>query len=232
MKLAELAFACYVYSGMTDYDSSYLQFLKKTKPQLDLSNEQHCMALLKWLNDWGCRQFAIAYHGLASEEIRIWFQDIGNQFFPLDKSLIDLSDYDFASVRAAYAGLVNRTASKRTSRNKGQSDVTFGPTGTAKILFAFRANALIPWDEPMRSKFQMDGSAGDYVKFLKKVRNNLEELNEICIKSGHRLSDLPELLGKPKYSLTKLIDEYHWVTISRNCAAPTSQELMQWVRWW
>jgi hypothetical protein len=232
MKLAELAFACYVYSRMTDYDSSYLQFLKKTKPQLDLGNEQHCKALLKWLNDWGCRQFAIAYHGLASEEMRSWFQDIGNQFFPLDKSLIDLSDYDFASVRAAYAGLVNRTASKRTSRNEGQSEVTFGPTGTAKILFAFRPNALIPWDVPMRTKFQLDGSAGDYVEFLKKVRSNLEELNELCIRSGHRLSDLPELLGKPKYSLTKLIDEYNWVTISRNCPTPTSQELMQWVRWW
>lgn len=232
MRLSELAFACYIYSRMTDYDSSYLKFLEKTKPKLDLANEQHRKALLKWLNDWGCRQFAIAYHGLASDEILCWFYDIGNQLFPQDKALIDLSDNDFASVNIAYAGLVNRTASKRTTSNDAKSEVTFGPTGAAKILFAYRPNALIPWDEPMRAKFQLDGSAGDYVIFLKNVRNNLEELNVACNRSGHRLSDLPELLGRPDYSLTKLIDEYHWVTISRNCSAPTSQELLQWARWW
>jgi len=232
MKLAELAFACYIYGKFADSNSSYLQFLDNTSPQLDLNNENHRIALLNWLNEWGCRQFAIAYHGLASEEIRSWFQDLGDQFFPLDKSLIDFSDYDFASVITAYTGLVNRIASKRLSRNEGQSEVTFGPTGTAKILFAIRPNAMIPWDDAMRTNFQLDGSAGDYVKFLKKVRNNLEELNEICIRSGHRLSDLPELVGKPKYSLTKLMDEYHWVTITRNCPAPTRQELNQWALWW
>jgi len=26
MNLAELAFACYIYASMTDYDSSYLEF--------------------------------------------------------------------------------------------------------------------------------------------------------------------------------------------------------------
>jgi hypothetical protein len=216
---------------MTDYDSSYLHFLEKTKPQLDLNSEQHRVTLLKWLNDWGCRQFAVDYHGLASEEIRIWFQGVGNQLFPLDKMLLDLSDSDLASVRAAYAELVNRTASMRASRSGGKSRVEFGPTGTAKILFALRPNSMIPWDVPMRRRFQFDGSAGDYVNYLKFVRENLEELNDTCKRSGHNLSDLPQLLGRPNSSLTKLIDEYFWVTVTRKCIAPTSKEIMQWGKW-
>jgi len=154
---------------MTDYDSSYLQFLRKTEPQLDLGNEQHCKALLKWLNDWGCRQFAINYHGQASEEIRKWFIDSGKQLISIDKTILDLTEDDFASVKSVYAELVNKTASLRDLRSGGQSEVEFGPTGTAKILFALRPNSYIPWDEPMRTKFQLDGSAGDYVKFLKKL---------------------------------------------------------------
>lgn len=232
MKLAELAFACYVYGRMTGYDSSYLQFLKETSPQLDLSNEQHRKALLNWLNDWGCRQFAIDYHGLASEEICNWYQDVGNQLFPLDRTLLDLSDSDFTSVRTAYAKLVNRTASKRNLRGGGQAKVEFGPTGTAKILFALRSNALIPWDEPIRSKFQFENSADEYAKYLKLVRKNLEELKDACERNGCGLSDLPQLLGRPKSSLTKLIDEYFWVTVSRKCPAPTSKELAQWAQWY
>jgi hypothetical protein len=232
MKLAELAFACYVYGRMTDYDRSYLHFLEETSPQLDLSKEQHRKALLNWLNDWGCRQFAIAYHGLASEEIRSWYHDLGDQLFPLNKTLLDLSDSDYASVRVAYAKLVNRTASKRALRGGGQAKVEFGPTGTAKILFALRPNALIPWDEPIRSEFHFEGSAEDYANYLQLVRINLKELNETCERTSHTLLDLPQLLGRPKSSLANLMDEYFWVTVSRKCPAPTSKELSEWLQWW
>jgi len=143
-----------------------------------------------------------------------------------------LSDDDLASVRAAYAELVNRTASIRALRSGGKSRVKFGPTGTAKILFAIRPNSMIPWDVPMRSKFQFDDTAGDYVNYLKFVRKTIEELNDTCIRKGYHLSELPHLLGRPKSSLTKLIDEYHWVTVSRECPAPTSQELKEWGKWW
>lgn len=51
MKLGELAFACYIYGRMSDYDSSYRRFVKATRPELDLRSKQHLLALLKWLNE-------------------------------------------------------------------------------------------------------------------------------------------------------------------------------------
>ena len=232
MKLAEIAFACHIYGPMTEYDRSYQQFLNITKPQLDLSQEQHCLALLKWLNDWGCRQFAIEYHKMAAEQLRTWFQDKVYRLVPCDLNLLDFTDDDFNSVTFAYAELVSMKACQRITRNGSLSTIEFGPTGTAKILFALRPNSLIPWDIPMRSKFKYDGSAEDYMDYLKFVRENLEELNNACIARGYSLTELPHLLGRPKSSLTKLIDEYFWVTVSRNCPAPSRQELNQWALWW
>ncbi len=228
MKMAELAFACYIYGNMTDYDDSYLRFVQETQPSLNLNIEQHRIALIKWLNDWGCRQFAIDYHNLASRQILDWFEEFGHLLFPVNRTLLDLSESDFLLIHRAYANLVHRTASMRG----GHTKVEIGPTGTAKILFALRPNALIPWDEPMRKKLILNGSASHYEKYLNIVRRHLEELSEACITRGHSLSALPRLLNRPTSSLVKLIDEYHWVTISRKCPVPSSRELEQWAEWW
>jgi len=91
---------------MTDYDDSYLRFKQKTQPSLDLNVEQHRIALIKWLNDWGCRQFAIDYHDLASREILGWFEESGHLLFPVNRTLMDLSESDFLLIRQAYANLV------------------------------------------------------------------------------------------------------------------------------
>lgn len=119
----------------------------------------------------------------------------------------------------------------RESHGGNQSNVRFGPTGTSKILFAIRPNSFIPWDELMRSHFHFDGSAEDYVKFLHQVRSNLEELDEACNKLRYGILDLPKLVNKPNSRLTKLMDEFHWVTITRKCNPPTYQELKRWIEW-
>jgi hypothetical protein len=137
-----------------------------------------------------------------------------------------------ALVKRAYAELVVRTASMRERPRGGQTKVEIGPTGTAKILFALRPNALVPWDEPIRRHFQLDGSAHAYIGYLHIVRKNLEELDQACKELGHRLSDLPELLNRHTSSLVKLIDEYFWVTVSRKCPAPARAELLKWAAWW
>jgi hypothetical protein len=77
MQLAELAFACYTYGQMTDFDYSYNKFRENTAPLIDLNRENHRKALLYWLNDRGFRQFILKYHSLASEEIHNWYRDVG-----------------------------------------------------------------------------------------------------------------------------------------------------------
>lgn len=228
--LYELAFACYIYEPMSNADEAYKEFMEATKPRPDLSKAEHRTALVKWLNKWGCRQFAKDDHELASDEIRDWYREFSTFLSP-SKTLLELSDADFDSVRTAYESLAGRRASKRNKRNGGQSDVKIGPTGTAKILFAVRPQALMPWDGFIRNKFGLDGLADSYIVFLKQAKTRLEELGEICARNGHALSELPALANRCDSTLVKLIDEYLWVTITNECKAPTNQVLEQWAEW-
>lgn len=232
MKLAEIAFACYIYSHMSDYDRSYLSFVEETNPRLDLRLERHQMALLKWLNKWGCRQFSKDCHAQAAEEIGEWYEDISDRLFPINKTLHSLSNEDLALAEQAYGGLVARTASQRTRTNGRETNVTIGPTGTAKILFAVRPNALIPWDDPIRESFGVGNSARSYIQYLQAAKDHLEELSQECDERGHNLSDLPQMLGRSTSSIAKMVDEYFWVTVSRSCPVPSDDELMRWATWW
>jgi len=231
MKLHELSFACYVYAGMSDYDSSYSRLRSETSPQIDLSIQEHQLALLRWLNDWGCRQFSKDHHALAANEISLWYKDFSPRFFSPQKTLLSLSNVELNFVQEAFGNIMHRTASMRKTRNKQISRIEIGPTGAAKILFALRPDALVPWDIPIRSDHELDGTAVSYRSFLIIVRDHLNELNSECEKYGTNLKDLPVLLGRPESSLVKLVDEFFWVTITRKCLPPSIGLLTRWNEW-
>lgn len=233
MKLSELAFACYIYSHITDYDNSYRRLLNETRPQLNLESEQHLRAMLRWLNEWGCRQFAKEYHDrLAVPTIREWYKNFGHCLPPADRTLLSLTDKEFASVEQAYTELASRPASFRKLQNGHNAEVKIGPTGAAKILFALRPGALAPWDEPVRKEFCLDESASSYRRYLQEiVIGQLEELIADCKRRQIDIANVPTLLGRPDYSVVKLVDEFFWVTISRKCPMPGAVVLKQWVSW-
>lgn len=231
MKLHELSFACYVYAGMSDYDSSYNRLRSETSPQIDLSIQEHQIALLGWLNDWGCRQFSKDHHALAANEISLWYNDFSPRFFSSQKMLSSLSNDELNFVQEAFGNLMHRTASMRKTRNKQISRIEIGPTGAAKILFALRPDALVPWDIQIRSDHELDGTARSYRSFLIIVREHLNELNIECEEYGINLENLPVLLGRPESSLVKLVDEFFWVTITRKCMPPSENLLRQWNEW-
>ena len=137
MNLSEFAIACYFYGCATDYDSSYRDFLKATSHSPDLSTVEHRLALLEGLNQWGCRQFAVEYHTLASEEIGHWYEENASMLCSIDRQLIDLSENEIISIGAAYGALKGRTASY-VAKGGNAIRKTVGPAGAAKILFALR----------------------------------------------------------------------------------------------
>lgn len=137
IKLSELAFACYLYARFTDYDSSYLRFLKETHGRPDLNVSEHRSALLEWLNKWGCRQFAKEAHDFASSEILSWFNEFKSILFSTHKNLLELTEDDYKNIYNAYKSLSNKKASNKIKCNKKNLD-SVGPTGAAKILFAIR----------------------------------------------------------------------------------------------
>jgi hypothetical protein len=232
MNLAALAFGCYVYGFLGgEFDGGYRDLLKRTFPELNLEDQQHRRWLLEWLNKWGCRQFKKSDHDVASREIEAWNLKFAPLLFPKEKALGSLTETDFAAVESAFDDLAERTASTRRTRSADCYSVRFGPVGAAKILFALRPKALLPWDTPIYGHFGWAGSGADYREFLRGVSRCLTGIGEECVKRGFVLEELPGRVDRPNSTLVKLIDEYLWATVTNKVRIPSRDKLEEWLEW-
>jgi hypothetical protein len=230
VRLYELAYICRIYDGLSQPDTAYSAFLDKTGGDPDFSNRSHMSVLLKWLNSWGCRQFAIDYHELASQSIlgwaRQWDPRLPDRLLTLER----LSDEDIQRAGEAYADLCGRLASRRTRGGKTYN-VQVGPTGAAKIMFAARPRAFPPWDDAIRQKRGYDGSQRSYCNYLVELREQVQQLCTAAAELGVSAEDIPRQVGRPRSTLPKLIDEYNWVTLTKGFAPPEPHEIAKWYRW-
>ena len=70
MDLYKIEFISCIFDNFTGFNISYNNFVGLTKNSPDLTKPDHRKALLKWLNQWGCRQSSLDYHARVSESIR------------------------------------------------------------------------------------------------------------------------------------------------------------------
>lgn len=226
MRLFELAYACRVYAHMTDYDGALVQFRKVVGLQLDPLQSAHQAALFKWLNDWGCRQFAKQHHeSIAAVSLVRWAKRWLDSLPGPDARLEELGRADLQRAASAYGALQTQIASHR---GPSSIPVRFGATGAAKTLFALRPNVFAPWDEPIRVRLHLDGSALSFGTYLETVAENLRTL---AVEGNVSVPNLPALVRRPGSTPPKLIDEYNWVVITRNSRPPSRAELAEWLQW-
>jgi hypothetical protein len=229
MEISELAVAAYLYECFTGSDEGYGKLLEATGRNCDLAKPSHRDALIKWLRNWGCRQFAVKHHALASRELLSWHKEFGKKLPRRGAKLWELSDNDLD----AYAKLFNSLARKRASvrrTKKGTSNVRIGPTGAAKILFAIRPDVFPPWDDFIR-KSKGHNSPDGYARFLKDTKQLVLNLKGQCDRRNIAIGDLPKKLHRRWSSVPKLVDEYYWVTITNRCCLPVSERLRDWANW-
>ncbi|MFZ0319733.1 MAG: hypothetical protein WAL56_11455 [Candidatus Sulfotelmatobacter sp.] len=219
MTLAELSLACYMYAAMTSFDRGYLEFLGETVSAPDLTQQSHRKSLLKFLNSWMCRIKEEDFDD-AGRQIEGWYDTIKNKLFPTTTGLLALTDSDLNTAEEAFSGLAARPCC---------TGKTFASVPTAKVLFALRPNALIPWDNAMLRHFRLNGSAASYRQHLLWARGQLQDLSSECTKRGFVLTDLPTKIERPKSTLPKLIDEYLYVTVT-NKFQPR-QLIERWEKW-
>ena len=222
MSLRDLRWGCGVYGQRTSYDVSLKKFRTEVGTELDPSRPQHRASLFRWLNSWGCRQFALKHHATTASDSLVRWADIWlSRLPPPGRLLTDLSASEIRQCAAAYEALRAETASYKV-RAKGQPvRVTFGPTGAAKTLFALRPLVVPPWDDPIREAFGYSGDAGSFRAYLTSVSAQLKGL---ALKASVSVAALPALVGRPDSSPPKLIDEYNWVTITRKLRPPVASK--------
>ena len=227
MKLYELAFTRHIYDAMTNYHVDYLKFLERTKPGFEMGKLEHRQELINWLNQWGCRQFALAYHDHACEELLDWYKGNCARLVPGDKPLWELTVEDIEVIPEVYDSLAERIASKK----KDGRIARFGPTGASKILFALRPLAMIPWDIPIRTKLNSCGDGYSYVEYLVKALRKIESLMTSCQSHNIEVEDVPKVLGRNGATVAQMVGEYFWVTLTRECIPPPVEVAERWLKW-
>jgi len=229
MKLFQLAYACRVYMVLTGSDADYHTFLEKTGDRLDFTDPTHMNALLEWLRKWGCRQFAVDYHDLAVKSILKWAERWNSKLPDSSATLDRLTNEEIKGIGNAYAALSKAVASKR-ARDGGLSDVEVGPTGAAKILFAARPRVCPPWDASIRGS-TFDDSSKSYCEYLAHMKELVEQLCSEAAKLGIPCEQIPLEIGQPRSTLLKLVDEYKWVTVTKDSPPPEAQDIAKWHTW-
>lgn len=226
MKLSHLRTACYLYNQFTDYDTSYLDLLRKY-PILDLNKTEQVKALIQWLRSWGCRQFKNNNEDISISSITDWYKLKETK---LPSPTAYLIDYDLTAnenvIIDLFADLANRKASTK-ERAGHDIDVRIGPVGAAKTLFALRPNLFSPWDTPIYNKLRLEGNGSGYVNYLSKIQNELKYLRAVLNKTAISWNDLFGYLKKQHRSYPKLVDEYYWVTITQGCDPAEIEKIFQ-----
>ncbi|PTD94875.1 hypothetical protein C9439_00090 [archaeon SCG-AAA382B04] len=230
MDLFDLAFTSYIYDFFTSFNESYKSFLKRVDYDLDLLDPKDRRALIVWLNRWGCRQFSLDYHELASNEILSWYNEGYLEVIPEEKRLWELNKKEFKEIRATYAELAQKTASRK-KRNGDLLSISVGPTGASKILFALRPEVFVPWDIAIRKGLGYNDDSSSYVNYLKQAKSLIESLSTSCDKNDVELLEVPQKLGREKATVAQLIGEYYWVTETKDCYPPSPDTVQQWAKW-
>ncbi len=230
MNLGELALVCFAYGAM-NYDDALGQFERRVAGDIDLSQEEHRLAMLHWLNQSQHRQFSLGHHELASRELLDWHTEFDSTLPPKRAHLWEIPGFTLEEYERVFDSLAKRRASYRQNDGRRLA-VSFGPTAAAKILFALRPKVFVAWDEPLRAGLRYDGSGRSYADFLLRLREELLDLQEQCRAVKLRLEDLPEAIGRPLSTPAQLLDEYYWATVTREVVAPSRQQVARWLEWY
>lgn len=231
MRLYQLAIACQVYASFEgELDESLALFRELTQRPFDFDSDRLGSALMRWLNEWGCRQFKKEDHGVAVGNLRLWASDNVGLLPPASTSILELAEPDFRRAANAYDALTRIQACER-QRSGRSVPVGFGPTGAAKVLFVLRPDSLPPWDEAIRDHFHLDGSAESYAEFLRLAASDLSGVVMDAAHYGIDLAALPSEICRSGSTLPKLIDEYYWVKFTRRFQVPEEPQVRRWAEW-
>ena len=225
--LCKLAVAGIMFNSLTPYNYSLALFRTSTGDSIDLANSEHRIALMKWLNDWGCRHITEDQHQVASQSILDWHRTNCATLFDNHKPLWELEDHELETVAHAYGSLKDKIGARRLRRGN-DSEVHIGATAASKILFAIRPKAMMPWDDAMRTSFGCDGSPLSYARYLNTIKNLTFHIDSLCRNNGFQIDDLPQKIGRPNSTVLALVNEYIWVTETRKVKLPSSEILTQW----
>ena len=165
-------------------------------------------ALVKYVNQWGCRIPQSKADGIAAA-----VGAIAPQLAPLAASALEFDDLrcsTLGAIESAFDGLTDASG--------------IGPTAASAILTALNPQLFVSWSGGIKAAyFPNDPPSGaTYGQFLSVMRMAAFTIAADA-RNEHGIVDpagrLSEHCGvNPPFSLAKFIDEYNWLTLERGLA--------------
>jgi hypothetical protein len=210
--LEEVGARLAAFAAIAGDDRRTRELQDATGGRVDLSLSAHRDAVLAWLRQWGCRHLRGADHVRSSRALLTWWRRYSSEIPTLDVTLDRLDAAALASAGRAHAALAGSLAARRRHGDI-EVDVVFGDTAAAKAMFALRPRVFPPWDRPIRAAFGWTArDPAHYEAFLRTARDAVVGLAR---RAGVPVDDLPKALGRPESSPAKIVDEYLWITLTR-----------------
>ena len=181
--------------------NNWMKLREKTSNRIDLTNDAHVRATVKWLNEYGCRIHTEEPEGQfpVISELSSWWQSHLEQIEPIrDKNLAELSDSQLEAVADAFQDLSARPA------NSGRS---FAPTAASKVLMALSPSGIPAWDKEIALSLYASRGRTAFRVHLSECRAWAITLRDEIERSG--------LLKSEHVGQAKLIDEWLYMMISR-----------------
>jgi len=203
--LDDLRAASATFTSLGAVDRATRELDDVTHGALDLANPGHADALLRWLNAWGCR-IRIPRQGEATpfqDAVGAWWAEWGGAM--PSRPLARLGERDIARLGAAHDAL---SALPVTA---GAPVRSLASTAAAKMLFALRPRAVMPWDAAIALALH---AARDGNAFARHQRLGREWASAILAGTSLTERQVSVAVGRPGATLAKLLDEYCYVRIT------------------
>ncbi len=206
------AYSCIIRS------EEFLQTLRFHPQDLDADDVKDI--LVGFLNKWGCR--LRNYDNLTASNLMTQIVSIHRELLPLQENTIIDFNFEATTNKEKIVNIFNNfwsvTTGSRITKN-------FGSTATSKTLHIINPNLFTMWDREIRYHYGFFMESGnDYLQFLVGVKGTAENLAEECNRRFEHSNPalwLSERLNiNPPHSLVKFIDEFNWLTCTRNLARP------------
>ena len=236
--------ACRDYDAIADYNRALNSFRKargisspeaQSEADIDLGDEQQFKELVAlFLNKWQCRlpnpeskyvkpknrhrvlkRFEKMTHGLHD-----WWQRYEEILPGCDARLHTAEDAEIEECLELFDALCDVPVADDEKYKRKYSDVA-----ASKTLYVMRPHFFVPWDNAIQDHLVYRGGCGHfYVRYLKRVRDRLKELDEeFKVKgSGEPGSGLAWLLneipGQQSCTPVELMSKYYWASVPREKA--------------
>ena len=175
---------------------------------LDGRDDAGWPALVRYVNQWGCRIPQDKVDGIAAA-----VRAASPYLTPLSVSALEFDD-----LRCSTLDVIERAYDALTEANG------VGPTAASAILTALNPRLFVSWGSGIKSAYFPDDkpNGATYSQFLTVMR--MAALSIAADARGQHGIDDPagqlstELGINPPFSLAKFIDEYNWLTLERGLA--------------